>query len=86
MPEGLHVEVEVDGVVVSRGLIAEGSADFLGERDARLCAEACRAGKVYRVIITDPDDDVGAFVISNDPSHMKAPITIDDFLRAHGIG
>jgi hypothetical protein len=70
----------IDGKEVRRRVLTIGNVDFLGPGDAELCAQAGREGKVWRLVITDPDGDVEPVVLSNDSSWMGMPIPIDDII------
>ncbi len=68
----------VDGKEVRKRVLTIGNVEFLGPGDAELCAQAEREGKVWRLVITDPDGDIEPVVLSNDNSGMRMPIPIDE--------
>lgn len=68
----------IDGKEVGRRVLTIGNVDFLGPHDADLCAQAEQEGKVWRLVVTDPDGDIEPVVLSNDSSGMRMPIPITD--------
>lgn len=68
----------IDGKEVRRRVLTMDNVDFLGPGDADLCAQAGQQGKVWRLVVTDPDGDIAPVILSNDSSEMRMPIPIDE--------
>ena len=78
MEPSLTAVLFIDDKEVGRRVLTRGNVDFLGPGDAELCAQAGREGKVWRLVVTDPDGDIEPVVLSNDKSGMRMPIPIDE--------
>lgn len=68
----------IAGEEIRRRVLTIGNVDFLGPGDAELCAQAGREGKIWRLVVSDPDGDIEPVVLSNDASGMRMPIPIDE--------